>query len=473
MSVQLQFALLLCCGTAVLVHAALDSRRLSAGNPLEKDLDGMMTVRFDNGDTPIHNVTGLQNYEFSIPMPHDAHFMIGSNSKLFTAVAIYQLQEEGKLSVSADIATMLDADDFAQFGLPNQTTFCPRLPGQQTCQVITLQLLLSMSSGLYPSLNCNWPQSSPNECNVSPFFINPGSIAAVVGSFINNPLAFVPGTQYLYSNPNFVLASYFVQKYSGMKFGAYLKKNIFDRLSLNHTYWDFFDNQLGGADPKRAYEYFKFYDNTTFTRFAYGPLRTELDTGSVAGTGGLISHPFDVQHWYRTLFNRTTGGAPLFTHNSSQKAILYPWILSSTAPSPIGTLYFYYTQGVVTGCLTVNCTTGVDFIVYEGGTLGTHTANVYHYRKGYGGAMSQVWTSSLQQLTTRAALHAAQEAESGPGQLPVSRIVIPWQVGTPNPIDLTWYLMFRHGNVTGQGGLSHEASKAAINLRGVFPLSRW
>ena len=420
-------------------------------SPLELELDGIVRVSQDNGKELLRQATGYQNYDFKIKMPDAARFMIGSNSKLFTTVAIYQLAERGLINLSANVATMLDAADFAKFGLPNQTAFCPRLPPSEACEAITLHQLLSMSSGLYPALNCDAKSAFADECNPDVFIVNPGSIALVVGTFINNPLVFAPGSAYMYSNPNFVLAAFFVQKFSGLTFGAYIHKYILAPIGLADTYFDFFDGQLGGADPLRVYEYFRFFDNTSFTQFAYGPLRRELDTGSVSGTGGLISTPNDLAKFWRTLFNRTTGGSPLLSSRQSQQSILSPWTFISTGLGPNGTIYIYYSQGLIIVCNTKGCPNGPTFLDYEGGTFATHTANVYDYRAGMGGTLAQVWTSSNQYLTTAEALGAARAAGEGPF-FPAFAIASQWTAGVPEQSQMAWNLLFRYYGENGPGG---------------------
>jgi CubicO group peptidase (beta-lactamase class C family) len=410
--------------------------------PLAHELDGIISVSRDTGASLYRAVLGHQNLDFNISMPSDARFMIGSNTKLFTTVAIYQLHEQGKLNVTADISSMLDTSDFAKFGLPNQSKFCPTMPESATCQVITLVQLLSMSSGLYPSLNCNAAPVNNFECNQDIFIVNPGSIGRVVGSFINNPLVFVPGTQYMYSNPNFVLAAYFVEKFSGLKFGAYLKKHIFEPAGLANTYYDFFDNQLGQADPKRAYEYLKFYNNDTLEFMGYGPLRRELDTGAVSGTGGIISTPEDEGRFWRMLLNRSTGGAPLLSKPASQQSILAPWTFFGDVSLPNGTFYAYYSQGLLVICAAKGCPGGPSFVNYEGGTFATHTVNLYDYRLGKEGTLAQVWTSTNLYRTTPAELAAAQASEEGPF-FPALSIASAWTAGTPNPAQMSWALLFQ------------------------------
>ena len=199
---------------------------------------------------------GYANIPHKIPIQQNSRFPICSNTKLLTAVAIYQLHERGLLHVEADIATMLDAHDFTSFGLNISTTqkplFCPQLGGagggkdgvtdegrKKKCETITLRHLLSMSSGIYPSLNCHVAPNEPGQCNPSPWYTGVGSIGRLVGSFLLEPLVFVPGTAYMYTNGNFVLATYFVEKYSRLTFRDYLKQHIFTPAGMHDAYFDF------------------------------------------------------------------------------------------------------------------------------------------------------------------------------------------------------------------------------------------
>merc|ERR1712226_1731341 len=259
--------------------------------PYEK-MDGVWSLTNSDGNSTIAPF-GFTNIPYSIPMMGDSHFPIASNSKLYTTVAIYQLYEQGKLDVAADITTMLDAEDFEAFGLHRYMarTYCPHLGHgirRRKCQKLTLQHLLSMSSGIYPPLNCDADPTSRTSCNPDPYFINRGSIGKTIGTFLTQPLMFPPGTQYHYSNPNFILAAYFVEKYSGMTFRDYLETHIFSRMGLNDTYYDYF-NQALVMDSKRVGQYVRYYNNCTNELMAVGADVLQLDLGIASGTGGVIS----------------------------------------------------------------------------------------------------------------------------------------------------------------------------------------
>ncbi|CUI14287.1 beta lactamase-like protein, putative [Bodo saltans] len=404
---------------------------------LLNDLDGVFRVSLDDGTTLFENETGYLNIPFAAPMTSSSRFMIGSNSKLYTTVALYQLQEQGKFRMTDSVASLFNAQDFINFGLANQTQWCPTLPGKSGCQVITVRQLLSMSSGIYPALNCRvYPYT---ECREDVFFVNPGSIGLVVGTFLNSPLIFAPGTEYQYSNPNFIIGAYLVEKFSNMTFQAYLDAHIFQPAGLQNTYFDAYNGQLGQIDLNRTYEYFKFYDNTTFERIGYGPVTLELDTGAVSGTGGIISTPHDEALFYRVLFNKTSKGAPLLRDPASQAAILSAQNFMGTTPFNNSLLYSYYSQGVIVMCSTEQCASGSpDFIEYEGGMIGSTTANLYDYRAGRGGLISQAWTSSKQYIVSECSLNAVRAMQVGN----VIGFLGDWAQGAPDPNNLMWLNFF-------------------------------
>ena len=365
------------------------------------------TVQDGNRSSNTH-AFGYSNIPHQIPVTRDSHFPIASNTKLYTTVAIYQLYERGKLDVDADIATMLDAQDFENFGLDKPRTFCPRVGGGlnpfRRCEKITLRNLMSMSSGIYPALNCDAKATSPDQCNPVPFLVNMGSIGKTVGTFLMQPLMFQPGTAYHYSNPNFVLAAYFVEKYSGQTFREYLQENIFSRIGLKDSHFDFYNEALM-YDPKRVEQYVKYYDNTTnpLQLISVGKDILQLDLGSAAGTGGVISTASDyVTFWY-SIFNKTTLGAPLVSE-ASQKAILKPWSKIGSRNDwiyPDGSkrsIWNYYTQGTTILCEAEHCPDGPRWIAYTGGTITVHTANVMDCQTYH---MAQVWTSTLVGVTDR------------------------------------------------------------------------
>ena len=455
--------------------------RWNQRDPFQYYLDGVQSVTTiqsnSNGTTTSKKTSrafGFKDIPNQIPMKTDDHFPIASNSKLYTTVAIYQLQEKGLLNVDADIATMLDHHDFIKFGLlprsgraektsvRNRTNatqnsrrrqlYCPRVLGQERiwnkCEQITLRNLLSMSSGIYPTLNCDVSETDTSaECNPDPYFVNRGSIAQTVGSFLLKPLIFKPGTEYHYSNPNFILATYFVEKYSGMTFRKYLETHIFSRIGLNDTYFDFF-NQGMRLDQDRVGQYFKYYDNETEELISVGADTLQLDLGSLAGTGGIVSTVHDEQLFWYSLFNQTTQGAPLLLSPASLADILTAWTLINSANveypnGEVATLWTYFGQGIVMICESLGCLVDGEsrwappkWIQYTGVTVTVQTANLLHYDTM---KMVQVWTSTVVDRMDQSAFQDRLDQQTGT----LLYVVAQWTDPDLNtPMALAWYHMY-------------------------------
>lgn len=118
-----------------------------------------------NNELLFSDTFGYESRRYGVKMRADNRFRIGSNTKLFTAVSIYQLQEAGKLNVSDNVAGYLDASDFEAFGFPNQSSWCPHLRDEdEICQNITFVQLMSMryftailqSKGYYNQLTTSY-----------------------------------------------------------------------------------------------------------------------------------------------------------------------------------------------------------------------------------------------------------------------------------------------------------------------------
>lgn len=107
--------------------------------------NGVQQVWLEDGTLLFEDSFGYMSRTYNVEMSTLNHFKVGSNSKLFTAVSIYQLYEQGLLDVNANVAGYLDQSDFEKFGFPNQTTWCPTIyEGDGNCEPITFVQLMSM-----------------------------------------------------------------------------------------------------------------------------------------------------------------------------------------------------------------------------------------------------------------------------------------------------------------------------------------
>lgn len=205
---------------------------------------------------------GMANYELRVQNSPETRFHIASVSKAFTAAAILQLQEQGRLSV---------ADPLSRF--------VPDFPNGDR---ITLDNLLTHTSGI-PDIN--------DLSDYDTFARSPHTIAQLVAKFANLPLEFQPGSSYQYSNSNYNLLALVLEKVTGESYGGYLRKHIFDPLGMQDSGHDGDALQL---IPLAA----SGYKPAGITDYENAPY---LDWSTKTGNGSLYSTVDDLYRFDRAL----------------------------------------------------------------------------------------------------------------------------------------------------------------------------
>jgi CubicO group peptidase (beta-lactamase class C family) len=152
---------------------------------------------------------GMANMELNIPMQPDNVFRIGSISKQFTAVAILQLMEQGKLNLQDDI-----------------TKFIPDYPTHG--HKITIEHLLTHTSGI---------QSYTGMKEFGTISRLDKTPEELIGFFKNQPMEFAPGTKWNYNNSGYFLLGYIIEKLSGKTYPEYVEENIFKPLGMTNSFY--------------------------------------------------------------------------------------------------------------------------------------------------------------------------------------------------------------------------------------------
>ncbi|MBT3261770.1 beta-lactamase family protein [bacterium] len=134
-------------------------------------------------------------------------FLIGSITKQFTATAIMQLQEKGKLSVKDPISKWM--------------------PGYPRGNEITIEHLLRHTSGI-PNIT---------DKSIFPDFDDTveSSLDELIANFRCCELEFNPGTQHKYSNSGYDLLTKIIETVSGRNYGTFLRESIFNPLGMKDT----------------------------------------------------------------------------------------------------------------------------------------------------------------------------------------------------------------------------------------------
>jgi len=215
-------------------------------------------------------ITYLQAYGDGRIESHTAaspamRYSIGSISKQFTAASILLLAEQGKLSL----------DDPVSRFVPNLTR------GDE----VTIRQLLSHTSGYQDY----WPQDY-----VPPFMLQPVTAETILDRWARKSLDFDPGTQWQYSNTNFVIAGLIVEKVSGEPLLKFLSKHIFEPLGMT---------SVMNIDQDRLNE----TDAAGYLRYALGPPRLAPKEGKgwLFAAGELAMPAEDLAKWDISMIHQT------------------------------------------------------------------------------------------------------------------------------------------------------------------------
>jgi CubicO group peptidase (beta-lactamase class C family) len=162
-----------------------------------------------NGHPIFRRAYGLASREYGVPNRPDTKFNIGSICKTFTQIAIGQLIDQGKLTLDDTIGIIL-----------------PDYPNQQARESVTVRHLLSMTSGIGDIHNEKFRSIAKDRLR---------TIADFLPLFASEPLAFEPGTGYLYSNGGYVALGAIIEKVSGRTYYDYVHEYIFKPIGMEHT----------------------------------------------------------------------------------------------------------------------------------------------------------------------------------------------------------------------------------------------
>jgi len=147
-------------------------------------------------------------------------YLMFSMTKVQTMTAVLQLVEQGKLSLEDEVGKYLPA--YKNLTVKQGETVVP------LTAPLKLKHLVSMQSGLDYDLN------RPGIVRVLAEKGNEATTLDLVNSFVESPLNFVPGEHFCYSLSHDVVAAV-VEVVSGMSYGEYLKKHIWEPLGLKKT----------------------------------------------------------------------------------------------------------------------------------------------------------------------------------------------------------------------------------------------
>jgi CubicO group peptidase (beta-lactamase class C family) len=247
-------------GSADPIVARIDS--IAAARLATGQAAGFSIGVMKGSDTVLMKGYGSADLELDVPTPAGAVYEIGSVTKQFTAAAIMQLRDSGKLSLDDDLSKHF-----------------PDYPMQG--QRVSIRRLLDHTSGIkgyteMPTFGQLMVRDLPKD--------------TLVAAFSREKFEFAPGTLEVYNNSAYFLAGLLIEKLSGMSYADYVRKNLFDKAGMASS--DYCSEKLVMKKKVKGYE--------------YGPDSTLRHKGFLVHTwpyaaGSLCSTVRDLVAWNRAL----------------------------------------------------------------------------------------------------------------------------------------------------------------------------
>ena len=240
----------------------------------------LTAVRDKDGNT-IGAAAGVGNLETGEAPPLDGEVRIGSNTKTFVAVVILQLVQEGKISLDEPIE--------------------PYLPGLLRGEgidgtKITVRQLLQHTSGLPDHVETLFPANDTRQTGIFQLRDNYYSPRDLLDIALNKPAVFEPGSQFRYTNTNYIVLSLLVEKVTHRPLAEQITKRITEPLGLTHTYYPGpGEEDIRGQHPQG------YHVNSQ------GELEdvTRLDPSWGGGAGAMISTPSELGTFLQATLNGT------------------------------------------------------------------------------------------------------------------------------------------------------------------------
>ena len=214
-----------------------------------------------NGEIVYNNQIGYADIETKKRSNQNTKYRIGSISKTFTATLIFKAVEEGRIDLDQTI-----------------NNYFPTIKNSES---ITISNLLNHRSGIH-----NFTDDKEYlEYNTKPK--NENAMLSIISKFDSD---FKPNSKSEYSNSNYVLLSYILEKTYKKTFSEILKEKIISPISLKNTY---FGSKINLKNNEtNSYSYKEEWEK-----------QTETDMSIPLGAGGIVSTPSDLLQFAEALFN--------------------------------------------------------------------------------------------------------------------------------------------------------------------------
>lgn len=314
------------------------------------------------------HMNGTVNTEKTQPVAEDQRYLMFSMTKVQTMTAIMQLVEQGKLSQEDEVSKYLPA--YKDIKVKTES-------GEEALKwPLKIRHLVSMQSGLDYDLN------RPGIVRVLNEKGQKATTREIVDAFAETPLQFQPGMHFCYSLSHDVAAAV-LEVVTGMSFGEYLKKNVWEPLGMKNTFFAKPDNtglerlaqqyicdETGIVPMEQTcnYQLSECYESGGAGLVSctedYAVLADTLACGGVSAKGVRILKPESVERFKQNLLYSDsmndiarTMGRVGYGYGCGMQILLNPEMVGSPAPAGV-----FGWDGAAGACIQMDTASKTSFV---------------------------------------------------------------------------------------------------------------
>lgn len=316
-------------------------------------------------------MTGTTDLTKTKKIEGDELYLMFSMTKVQTMTAVMQLVEKGLLSLEDEVGKYLPA--YNNLTVKKDNDIIP------LTEPMKIKHLVSMQSGL------DYDLERPGIKRVLQEKGQAATTMEIVNSFVETPLDFVPGEHFQYSLSHDVIAAV-IEVVSGMSFGEYLKKNIWEPLHMDNTFFakpmnyqeklatQFICDEKGAINPMEpscAYQFSENYESGGAGLISctedYAKLADTLACGGVSSEGVRIIEATTIEKIKENLLceasihdlTRTMGRLG-YGYGCGMQILMQPELISSTAPAGV-----FGWDGAAGSCITMDTKSKVSLVYIQ------------------------------------------------------------------------------------------------------------
>jgi len=272
------------------------------GQNFESKIDSIVAINYNQNEPGISILVakegeliysktfGKANLELNTPLNNNSVFQIGSITKQFTAVSILMLAEQGKLNIEDKIGKYIR--EYAEVG-----------------KNITIHHLLNHTSGIKNKTPLS-EKDLTSRMDMTP--------KELITYFEDEPLEFIPGEQFKYSNAGYILLGQIIEIVSKQSYGKFIQENIFDKIGMTSSSC----GDTKQVIPNQTMGY--IIEQNEFVKSDY------MNLSLAYSAGAILSTTADLLKWQNALLSNT------LLKESSIKQAMTPTLLNSGKRVPYG-----------------------------------------------------------------------------------------------------------------------------------------